>query len=303
MPVAGAVSAVANGGVNPAALRPSLAVLPDAGAVMDRARGENFPVASHLLPRRHRQHLLALYGFARLVDQIGDAPAGDPDLLLDAMEGELDRIFAEDLGPPAHPLMQRLLVTVRACGIPRSPLEALIAANRQDQRIHSYDTFSELEGYCEKSANPVGHLVLHVFGAATPERLALSDRICTALQLAEHWQDILEDVDRGRVYVPAEDLRRFGCTAGDLVRSPAPERVRGLVEFEVARARALLDAGAPLIGTLRGRPRLAVAAFVAGGRSALGAITRAGYDVSQGAPRASGPARAAALLSVAWSVR
>jgi squalene synthase HpnC len=192
--------------------------------------------------------------------------------------------------------MRTLAETVRSCAIPREPLQALIQANRQDQHRHSYATFSELEAYCALSANPVGQLVLHVFGVATPERRALSDRVCTALQLVEHWQDIVEDSERGRVYLPAEDLERFGCAPADLAISPAPERVRALVRFEVERARSILESGAPLIATLGGRPRLAVTAFVAGGRSALGAIERSGYDVSGGAPRASRAARGAVLV-------
>jgi squalene synthase HpnC len=308
MPVAGALSAVVVGGPGPAALGPTVAgepgarALPDVGSVMDRAGGENFPVASHLLPRRQRRHLLALYGFARLVDEVGDAAPGSPDLLLDAVEGELDRVYGVG-GPPEHELMRRLSETVHAHGIPRAPLQDLIAANRQDQRVHAYDTFAELEAYCRLSAQPVGRLVLIVFGFATPERVSLSDRICSALQLAEHWGDVVEDAARGRVYVPAEDLVRFGCTPSDLSLSPAPDRVRRLLQFEVERARGLLAAGAPLIGTLPGRPRLAVTAFVAGGRSALVAIERTGFDVSRGAPRASRPGRLAALLSTAWSVR
>jgi squalene synthase HpnC len=277
---------------------------------MDRVAGENFPVASRLLPRRQREHLLALYGFARLVDEVGDATAAGPgepgsagpDVLLDLVEEELDRVYGGP-GEPEHRLMRTLAATVRACGIPRAPLEALIAANRQDQRIRAYETFSALEGYCEKSANPVGHLVLHVFGVATPERVHLADRICTALQLTEHWQDVVEDVGRGRVYVPGEDLDRFGCTPSDLVLSPAPAPVRLLMRFEVERARALLADGAPLIGTLHGRPRWAVAAFVAGGRAALMAIERANFDVSRGPPRAHRGGRLAATLSVGWRRR
>jgi squalene synthase HpnC len=267
--------------------------LPDAHAVMSQAGGENFPVASRLLPAWQRRHLLALYGFARMVDDVGDEAPGDRLELLDVVERELDSVYH---GRPTAPVMRTLAETVRSCAIPREPLQALIQANRQDQHRHSYATFSELEAYCALSANPVGRLVLHVFGVATPERRALSDRVCTALQLAEHWQDIVEDSERGRVYLPAEDLERFGCAPADLAISPAPERVRALVRFEVERARSILESGAPLIATLGGRPRLAVTAFVAGGRSALGAIERSGYDVSGGAPRASRAARAAALV-------
>jgi len=283
--------------------------LPGVRSVMDRVAGENFPVASRLLAPAQRRHLLALYGFARLVDEIGDAPPGGPDgagaeaeALLDVAEDELDRVYG-DGASPEHPLMRALADTVRACGIPRAPLEALIAANRQDQWITSYDTFAALQGYCQKSANPVGHLVLHVFGAATPERMRLSDRICTGLQLTEHWQDVVEDLRRGRVYVPAEDLERFGCSRADLAIAPAPDRVRRLLRFEVERARDLLGQGAPLLGTLHGRSRWAVAGFVGGGRAALGAIERRGYDVTGGAPRASTRARAAGLLVAAWRGR
>ena len=268
--------------------------LPPPEAIMGRAGGENFPVASRLLPRRQRDHLLALYGYARLVDDAGDESAGDRDALLDAIERELDRVFA---GEPRHPLMRSLAATVRDCDLPRAPLEALLSANRQDQRVRSYGTFAELEAYCELSANPVGRLVLQVFGAATPERVARSDRICTALQLTEHWQDIAEDFGRGRVYMPAEDLHRFGCSPRDLGARPAPGHVRQLVRFEVERAREMLRAGAPLIHTLRGRPRLAVAAFVAGGRAALAAIERVGFDVSHGPPRASRSARLGFLVA------
>jgi squalene synthase HpnC len=194
--------------------------------------------------------------------------------------------------------MRGLAETVVACDLPREPLQLLIEANRRDQVVHRYGTFDELLGYCELSANPVGRLVLHVFDTATPQRAALSDRVCTALQLAEHWQDVAEDLERGRVYLPAEDLDRFGVTMADLRVVPAPERVRALIGFEVERARAILAEGVPLVATLRGRPRVAVAAFVAGGRAALDAIDDAGHDVSGGPPRAGNLARLTALVRV-----
>jgi squalene synthase HpnC len=265
---------------------------PAAAAVMAKAAGENFPVASRVLPRRQREHLLALYGFARLVDDVGDEAPGDRRALLDWLEEEVDRVYD---GEPTHPLMRRLATTVRACAIPPEPLRALIAANRQDQEVHEYETIDDLLGYCALSANPVGHLVLHVFDAATPERLQLSDAVCSGLQLVEHWQDVGEDLDRGRVYLPREDLRRFGVARDDLAAPAAGEPLRRLLAFEVARARQLLDRGAPLIRTLRGRPAVAVAAFVAGGRSALDAIAAGGYDVLGAAPRPTRGRRAAAL--------
>jgi squalene synthase HpnC len=288
---------------------------------MARAGGENFPVASRVLPRRLRQRLLAIYGFARLVDELGDAGTGgsrtdglwvggDRGLrasgadgggpqerlaALDWLEAELERAYA---GEARHPLLVRLQGTVRECALPREPFVRLVEANRVDQRVARYDTWEQLLGYCQLSADPVGELVLGVFGHATPARVALSDRVCTALQLAEHWQDVAEDLRAGRIYLPAEDRERFGCTERDLAESRAGWRVKGLIAFEVARTHELLAGGAPLIDTLRGRERLAVAAFVSGGRAALRAIERAGYDVLAGPPRASKARRAAMLARV-----
>jgi squalene synthase HpnC len=261
---------------------------------MVQAQAENFPVASRLLPRRTRSHLLALYGFARLVDDVGDEAGGDRVALLDELESDVERVWG---GAPRHPLLARLQPTVAACALPIDPFRALIAANRQDQIQHRYETLDELLGYCALSANPVGELVLRVFGAATPERLRHSDAVCSGLQLAEHWQDVAEDYRRDRIYLPAADRERFGIREQDLTGPNPTVAFRELMAFEVVRAGALLDKGAPLIGMLRGRPALAVAAFVAGGRSALTAIERADYDVLGARPRPGRGLRIATLLA------
>ncbi|HWG09497.1 MAG TPA: squalene synthase HpnC [Solirubrobacteraceae bacterium] len=282
---------------------------PGAREVMARAESENFPVASRVLPRRVRTHLLAVYGFARLVDELGDSAPGDRLAALDRLEHELDRAYA---GTAEHPLMRRLGETVRACAIPRAPFERLIEANRVDQRVSRYQTWAQLRGYCALSADPVGEIVLEVFGVATPERIAWSDSICTALQLAEHCQDVAEDFTAGRVYLPLEDLERFGSSveqiAAGIEAANAPAKrpaggggaaapLREVIAFELERGRTLLDAGAPLIAELRGRERLAVAAFSAGGRAAFDAIERAGCDVLSGPPSASSARRLLALLA------
>ena len=254
---------------------------PAPAAVMARARTENFPVASRLLGRAVRAHLLAIYGFARLVDELGDSAAGDRPAALDWLESELDAAFA---GRARHELLVRLTPTLRECGLERGPFLRLIEANRLDQRRSRYATWQELRAYCALSADPVGELVLAVLGCSTPSRVELSDSICTALQLTEHCQDVAEDHRAGRVYLPLEDLARFGCAIEDLGGSSAGGPLRAVLAFEVARARGLFEEGAPLIGELRGRPRLAVAAFVAGGRSALDAIERADYEVMGGPP-------------------
>lgn len=269
--------------------------LPGAHEVFDRAAGENFSVASLLLGRDTRAHLTAIYGYARLVDQIGDASPGDRVAQLDLLETELDLAF-EGSGVPAHPVLRQLAPTIRALDLPRGPFARLIEANRRDQETTRYRTYDELVDYCDLSANPVGELVLHIFGAASPDRIALSDDVCTALQLAEHWQDIAEDRAAGRIYLPAEDLDRFGVTPDDLDAIAPSPGLRDLMRFEVDRARTLLDRGAPLVGLLRGRARVAVAGYVGGGRAALDAIAAAGYDMLAGPPKATRPRRARATL-------
>ncbi len=271
--------------------------LPGPAAVMARAGGENFPVAGLLAGRRRGEHLLAIYGFARLVDDTGDEADGDRNALLDWIEGDLDRLY--DGLAPTEATVRRLASTVRALDLPAAPFRRLIEANRRDQVVDRYATLDALLDYCQLSAAPVGELVLHVFGSATPSHIALSDRVCSALQICEHLQDVAEDRGRGRVYLPLEDLDRFGCTIGDLsAPSPSPQ-LRAMLAFEVDRARSLLDAGAPLVRRLRGRAGLAVAGFVAGGRAALGAIERADYDVLSRRPR---PSRAAFGLALAQTI-
>jgi squalene synthase HpnC len=162
----------------------------------------------------------------------------------------------------------------------------LIDANRLDQVKHRCENLQELLDYCDLSANPVGELVLYVFGAATPERIRQSDAVCTGLQLVEHWQDVKEDYLAGRIYLPSEDLVKFGCREEMLGANSASPELRELLRFECERAHGLLDEGVPLVKSLRGRARLAIAGFVAGGRAALDAIALASYEVTGGAPRA-----------------
>jgi squalene synthase HpnC len=270
-------------------------------AIMAKSERENFPVASRFLPARTRTHLLAIYGFARLVDDIGDEAPGGRLVRLDALERDLDRVYAGS--SPEHPLLQRLISTVRRFDLPDAPFRKLIEANRQDQRVTSYATYADLLAYCDLSANPVGHLVLYVFESSTPLRMELSDAVCTGLQLTEHWQDVKEDLRRGRVYLPQEDLAAFGCTRKDLGAPHPTDGFRRLMAFEVDRARSLLDRGAPLAADLAGRLGVAVAAFVAGGRSALGAIARGGFDVLGRTPRPSKPVRAWELARTLVEVR
>ncbi|CAK7279492.1 MULTISPECIES: squalene synthase HpnC [Streptomyces] len=268
-------------------------------ATLDKAASENFPVAPFFLPRDWRDDLMAVYGFARLVDDIGDgdlAPGGadarllgvsateaeDRLVLLDAFEADLRRVFD---ATPRHPLLRRLQPVVRRRALTPEPFLGLIAANRQDQLVTRYETYDDLLAYCELSANPVGRLVLAVTGTSTPERIRLSDAICTALQIVEHLQDVAEDLARDRIYLPAEDMRRFHVSETDLSAKTAGASVRALVAYEAQRARELLNEGAPLVGSVHGRLKLLLAGFVAGGKAAIHAITAAEYDVLPGPPK------------------
>ncbi|MFD3870563.1 squalene synthase HpnC [Streptomyces sp. NPDC058623] len=290
---------------------------PHARATLDKAAAENFPVAPVFLPRAWRAGLMAVYGYARLVDDIGDgdlAPGGrdavllgldpaasdDRTAMLDALEADLMRVFGGTDGPPRHPLLLALPPVVRAHGLTPEPFLGLIEANRQDQRVTRYETYADLLAYCELSANPVGRLVLSLTGTSTPERVRLSDAVCTGLQIAEHLQDVAEDFGRDRVYLPAEDMRRFHVTGTDLKAPSAGASVRALVAFEAERARLLLDEGLPLVGSVHGRLRLLLAGFVGGGRAALRAVSDAGFDPLPGPPK---PTRSGLLREVAAVLR
>jgi squalene synthase HpnC len=257
-------------------------------------------VAPRWLPRALRRDLLAIYGFARLADQLGDDVPGDRLTWLAELEAELDRALA---GRARLPLLAELGATARAHRLPRAPFLRLIEANRRDQRVRRYATWRELEDYCALSANPVGHLVLALFGAATPERIALSDAICTALQLVEHCQDVREDHARGRVYLPADERARFGVEEAELGRAPASEALRELLAFEAERARALLRRGEALLPTLPPLARACVAGYAAGGHAALDALARSRFDPCSRpcAPRRRDRARHAARLL--WRAR
>ncbi|MFI9202145.1 squalene synthase HpnC [Streptomyces sp. NPDC053048] len=274
-----------------------------ARAVLDKAAHENFPVAPFFVPRAWREDLMAVYGYARLVDDIGDgdlAPGGrDAELLgldreqtddrlamLDAFEADLRRVFDAAGTGPRHPLLIRLRPTVRRCGLTPEPFLGLIEANRQDQRVRRYSTYDDLLAYCELSANPVGRLVLGITGTASPERIRRSDAVCTALQIVEHLQDVAEDLRRDRVYLPAEDMERFRVAESDLALPTSGASVRALVAYEAERAGRLLNEGAPLVGSVHGRLKLLLAGFVGGGRAALRAVAAAGHDVLPGPPKA-----------------
>jgi squalene synthase HpnC len=265
-----------------------------ASSVAARARTENFPVASLLFPRAYRPHLRAIYGFARLVDILGDEYEGDRLEALEELEAEVARCYERE---PTWEVMRELQPTIRTCSLPREPFLRLIEANRMDQRVSEYATWADVKHYCIHSADPCGRLVLGVLRQLDDaELVAASDSVCTGLQLVNFLQDVPRDLELGRVYLPAEDRRTFG----DPPLDRPSEELRGLLRFEAQRAVDLLAAGEVLRERIGGRLGRAVALFSRGGLAALDALESAGWDIFSGRPRPSRArlAREAAIVLV-----
>ena len=262
--------------------------------VAARAAGENFPVGSILFPRALRPHIRALYCYARLVDELGDAYEGDRLAALDELEAQVVQAFD---GEPSWPVLRNVQPTIREFELPREPFLRLIEANRIDQRVAAYETWDDLKHYCVHSADPCGRLVLGVVRRLDDaELVAASDSVCTGLQLVNFLQDVPRDLELGRVYLPAEDVHRFGGPALD---RPSDE-LRELLRFEAERAAALLRAGDVLRAGIGGRLGRAVGLFARGGLAALEALESANWDVFTQRPKPSRArlAREAALVIV-----
>ena len=255
---------------------PSLAESYAYCADLARSHYENFTVISRFTPRQHRPALEAVYAFCRHTDDLGDEADGDRLALLDEWEAELTRAYT---GGPTHPIMVALQDTIRRAQIPEEPFRKLIEANRMDQGSGRFETYADVLHYCDHSANPVGRMVLHVLGEATEENVRLSDATCTALQLANFWQDVARDYAMGRIYIPLEDMGAFGCTEEQIANGVADRAFRDLMRCEVDRAQALFEEGLPLAARLSGRARLAIALFSKGGMRVLDAIRKQDYDV------------------------
>src|SRR6266436_9625197 len=239
---------------------------------------ENFSVASWFLPRRLRQHFFNVYAYCRISDDLGDE-VGDTAAsleLLDQWEHDLDACYE---GAPKHPVFVALAETVRQFDIPKHEFSDLLRAFRQDQTVTTFETFNDLLAYCRYSANPVGHLVLYLCGYRDPERQQLSDFTCTALQLANFWQDVSTDYDKGRIYLPLEDLKRFRVSEEDISSQRNTTQFREMMRFEVQRAREWFDRGLPLVGRVSRELAIDLELFSRGGQEILRAIERQDYAV------------------------
>ncbi len=248
-----------------------------------RTHYENFTLGSRLLPRQLRRHIAALYAFARTADDLADEEPDPARALagLDAWERELDACYA---GTPHHPVFVALAETVRVHRIPIEPFRRLLTAFRMDVRFTGFETFDELRHYCAHSADPVGHLVLYLFGHGDAERQARSDDICTALQLTNFWQDLAIDLRKGRVYLPREDMARFGYTSEELGRHAVTPAFRELMAFQCARARGLFERGLALAGMLDRHRGREIRLFAGGGLAILDRLEAVGYDAFTARP-------------------
>jgi squalene synthase HpnC len=243
-----------------------------------RTHYENFSVATGFLPKKLRQDFLNVYAYCRISDDLGDE-VGDATAalaLLDEWQAELDACYA---GTPRHPVFVALVETVRKFDIPKHEFSDLLIAFRQDQTVTRFETFADLLAYCRYSANPVGHLVLYLCGYRDPERLQLSDYTCTALQLANFWQDVSVDYAKERIYLPLEDLRGYSVNEDDLAHNRNTPAFCQMMKFEVERARQWFDRGLPLVEKVDKELAVDLELFSRGGQEILNAIERQGFAV------------------------
>jgi len=275
-----------------AALPPSYRI-PDVPPTLAEARAwckhlaethyENFHVASWFLPERLRPHFHAIYAYCRVSDDLGDEVGNTAQslALLDLWGHELDACYE---GRARHPVFVALAETIRTCSIPKEPFADLLTAFRQDQTVTRYATMQDVLGYCRYSANPVGRLVLYTCGYTDEERFRLSDATCSALQLANFWQDVSVDFAKDRVYIPQSDMQRFGVTDATIEKGIATPEFRALLQHEVEYARSLFQLGLPLINTVDRDLAVDLDLFSRGGLEILNAIDREDYDVLRARP-------------------
>src|SRR5579871_2756512 len=277
---------------------PSLAEAKQYCARLARTHYENFSVASWFLPKNLRQDFFNVYAYCRISDDLGDE-VGDPQaslLLLDQWQEELDACYS---GSPRHPVFVALAETAGKFKIPKHEFSDLLTAFRQDQTITRFETFNDVLAYCHYSANPVGHLVLYLCGYRDTERQRLSDFTCTALQLANFWQDVSVDYEKGRIYLPLEDLRRFGIAEDDIAQKRNTPAFRQMMKFEVERALEWFERGLPLTAKVDRELAIDIELFSRGGQEILHAIKRQDYAVLGNRPTISKPRKLALVARAA----
>ena len=261
---------------------------------------ENFHVASWFLPKRLRPHFQSIYAYCRISDDLGDE-VGDREqslALLDLWGDELDACY---LGKARHPVFVALAATIREREIPKQPFAELLVAFRQDQAVTRFQSMAEVMDYCRYSANPVGHLVLYAGGYRDAEMFRLSDYTCSALQLANFWQDVRMDYGKGRIYIPAEDMRRFGVDEATIAAGKITSAFRELIKYEIAETRKMFAQGSPLIGMVDRELAVDLDLFTRGGLEILNAIESQDYDVLRSRPSISKWRKAGLLMHAVGS--
>jgi squalene synthase HpnC len=282
------MSSIASNGLSGWSALPPEYAIPSVAPTLEEARDycrklathhyENFSVATWFLPKRLRQHFYNIYAYCRISDDLGDEVGNSNSSLelLDQWEQELNACYA---GSPRHPVFVALVETVQTCEIPKHEFSDLLTAFRQDQTVTRYKTFNDLLGYCKSSANPVGHLVLYLCGYKDAERQSLSDFTCTALQLANFWQDVTVDYGKGRIYLPLEDLHRFAVSEDDIAHQRNTIAFLEMMKFEVERAREWFRQGLPLVQKVDRELAIDIELFSRGGQEILSTIEQQGYAV------------------------
>ncbi|MCC7349205.1 MAG: squalene synthase HpnC [Phycisphaerales bacterium] len=265
---------------------------------------ENFTVVSLALPRHLRQDFYNIYAFCRHADDLADeiADKNESLRLLDELRREVGRMYQQGAEGVDHPILVALADTVQKFDIPADPFLALIDAFEQDQRVGRYETYEQLRDYCRRSADPVGHLVLYLCGYRDANRQRLADFTCTALQLTNFWQDVVPDLGRGRIYLPLEDLERFGVREEEIIQRRVSENFLQLMKFEVERAEELFVKGEALLPLVEGRLRTDVALYGRGGRAILDRIRGVGYDVLSQRPTLNKWAKLGLFAQALWRV-
>ncbi|MEN6356819.1 MAG: squalene synthase HpnC [Armatimonadota bacterium] len=267
---------------------------------MAKTHYENFTVGSIFLPREIRRHVFNVYAYCRVCDDLADE-IDDPDLSVRLLEWWREELHACFSGNPQHPVFKALLETITQFNLPIEPFEDLISAFLQDQHVTRYDTFEQVLDYCKRSANPVGRVFLHLLGYTDDKRRGLADATCTALQLANFWQDIGVDYQKGRIYIPKEDMERFGYTESELRNHVVNASFVRLMRFEIARTRELFERGRSLSRLISGVGAADVELFTRGGLAVLQSIEQINYDVFR---KCAGVSKSRKLLLMAgWCIR
>ena len=264
-----------------------------------RSHYENFTVGSLFLPRHLKQHIYNVYAFSRIADDFADE-SGSKDQNLSRLENWERMLIACYKGDLLHPVFIALINTIQTYGIPIELFQSLITAFRQDQTITRYETYKDLLGYCQNSANPVGRIYLYLFELAEKERFVSSDAVCSSLQLTNFWQDITIDWQKGRIYIPKQDMDRFGCSESDLNGLKASQNFRELMRFEVDRTQKLFDSVKNLLDLLPKQAKFEIKLFIGGGEAMIESIRKLNYDTLAKRPVIGKRTKANLILKTLW---